>query len=84
MLNLDPKYIDLFKDEFKNVVALFNFGLGNEVKIENRTVKSLPVLFGDVLGLREFMTFFASMLLSYYTESAQSLSQVGDTFRILS
>ena len=65
----------------KNYLALFNFGLGQEVKVEQRRVLSIPVLFGSVVGLQSFVTFFAGLILERYTGTMKSLSLASSLYR---
>lgn len=46
-----------------SVFASFYFDLGQQVKIEKRVVNSLPELFGEVGGLRDFMKEIAVVLI---------------------
>ena len=81
LLNLDKRVLEVTYPQRKNYLALFNFGLGQEVKVEQRRVLSIPVLFGSVVGLQSFVIFFAGLLLEPYTDTMKSLSQVSLLYR---
>ena len=61
---------------------MFTFGLGNTMKVEERKVQSFPVLFGDLIGLKEFFSFFVGLLLPRYTDWMKAISQVDSIYRM--
>ena len=82
LLNLDSDYLEVNYPERKNYLALFRFGLSQEVRVERRKVLSFPVLFGDALGMKEFFTVFLGFVLSRYNETMHKLRQVSELYRL--
>lgn len=82
MLNLEKQKFQVTYEKHENFLGFYAFGLGSKVIVEQRRVQSLPVLFGDIAGMKEFLMFFFSFLLERYTDSMKLFSYVDAIYRV--
>lgn len=57
------------------------FALGYSLNIQDRTVKSFPVLFGDISGLKDFFNFFVFFLIGGIQTKLYNNSRLKSFFR---